>query len=56
MWERYMKKYSHITIEWHSVDAIPGTYRIRHYGDRKDKESLKVLPYEGVTRTFQITE
>jgi hypothetical protein len=42
-----------ITITWDTRGAVAGTYRIVHRGDRKSLTG-KILPYEGVTRTFTV--
>jgi neutral ceramidase len=52
-WRRRVVACSKITITWDTKGAEPGTYRIRHTGDRKSI-SGRISPYEGVTGTFSV--
>jgi neutral ceramidase len=54
-WERRGLACSLITIAWDTRRAEPGTYRIRHTGDRKSLTG-KIQPYEGMTETFSVEE
>ena len=51
-WQRNGISYSKITITWHTKNAEPGTYRIRHKGNWKSGWTGKISPYEGVTNAF----
>ncbi|HQG66293.1 MAG: neutral/alkaline ceramidase [Smithella sp.] len=53
-WKRSGTANSKITIEWDTTDAVPGTYRIRHYGHWKSGWTGAITPYEGVSRTFTV--
>ncbi len=52
-WARRGFASSLVTITWDTRDAEPGTYRIRHMGDRRTAFG-KVHPYEGVTDEFVV--
>jgi neutral ceramidase len=52
-WSRRGLACSIITITWDTKDAAPGTYRIRHTGDRKSLTG-KIYPYNGVTESFSV--
>lgn len=55
-WMRYGLDASHIQILWKIPKKIkPGTYRIIHKGYYKNGFSRKIFPYEGSSRTFQVT-
>lgn len=54
-WKRKGHAFSLITITWDTKDAAPGTYRIRHRGDRKSVWTGKISSYEGVTTSFTVT-
>ncbi|MBN2158119.1 MAG: neutral/alkaline ceramidase [Spirochaetes bacterium] len=53
-WERNSIAYSKITITWNTLNAQPGTYRIRHKGNWKSGWTGKISPYEGVTKSFKV--
>ncbi|PKL39966.1 MAG: hypothetical protein CVV44_07030 [Spirochaetae bacterium HGW-Spirochaetae-1] len=54
-WQRSGTAANLITIEWDiPVDAMPGTYRIRHTGYYKKALTGKILRYEGVTKEFSV--
>jgi neutral ceramidase len=53
-WKRSGYASSIITVTWDAKDATPGTYRIRHTGDRKSVWTGKISPYEGITNTFTV--
>ena len=53
-WQRNGISYSKITITWHTKNAEPGTYRIRHRGNWKSGWTGKISAYEGVTNTFKV--
>ena len=52
-WQRDSVANSKITITWDTTGAAPGTYRIRHKGDRKPLIGA-ISSYEGVTNTFTL--
>lgn len=46
---------SHATTEWAiPADALPGTYRIRHYGNWKSGWDAVIRPYTGTSREFTV--
>ncbi len=53
-WERNGISYSRITITWHTKNAGPGTYRIRHKGNWKSGWTGKISAYEGVSNAFRV--
>jgi len=53
-WKRRGHAYSIVTVTWDAKDATPGTYRIRHTGDRKSVWTGKISPYEGITSPFTV--
>ena len=45
---------SHVIIQWFiPPDAVPGTYRIQHFGAYKNSG---VHQYQGVSGTFKVTK
>ena len=42
---------------WWTVpqDAVPGTYRLRHFATRKQAITGKKIDFEGVSQAFQVT-
>jgi len=55
-WRRSGASYSHVIISWkipHGTKA--GKYRIHHFGDYKNGWNGKIYPYEGVTKSFFVT-
>lgn len=46
---------SRSTVEWHiPSDALPGIYRIRHFGDWKNGYTGEIISYQGVTQNFSV--
>ncbi|TXT11198.1 hypothetical protein VHUM_01949 [Vanrija humicola] len=44
-----------VEIAWDTGDgAEPGRYRLRYYGDRKVSGSGRIVPFEGVTESFNL--
>jgi neutral ceramidase len=54
-WRRESVAYSQVDVEWRiPLDAVPGTYRIRQFGDWKSGWTGGITPYAGATRIFQV--
>lgn len=54
-WRREGIAYSQVDVEWRiPASAVPGTYRIRQFGDWKSGWTGKVSPYTGTSRTFTV--
>jgi neutral ceramidase len=54
-WLRCSKAVWCPSITWNvPLDAIAGTYRIRHRGAWKNGIGGAIAPYEGTTRTFVV--
>ncbi len=53
-WQRSGISYSKITITWHTKNAAPGTYRIRHKGNWKSGWTGAISAYEGVSNSFKV--
>jgi neutral ceramidase len=53
-WQRDGIAYSKITVAFDTLNAAPGTYRLRHRGYWKSGWTGKLTAYEGVTRTFAV--
>jgi neutral ceramidase len=54
-WRRESLAYSQVDVEWRvPMDAQPGTYRIRQFGDWKSGWTGAISGYAGTTRTFQV--
>lgn len=53
-WQRNGISYSKITVTWHTKNAEPGTYRIRHKGNWKSGWTGTISAYEGVSNSFSV--
>lgn len=57
-WRRtssWLRGYLQALLEWQiELDASPGTYRFRYYGDARSL-SRRVRPFEGVSDSFMLT-
>ena len=54
-WRREGIAYSQVDVEWRiPADAVPGTYRIRQFGDWKSGWTGAITPYSGTSRTFKV--
>jgi neutral ceramidase len=48
--------YSEVDISWETYgNAVPGTYRVRYYGDSKSLLTGKVSAFDGASNIFQLT-
>ncbi|KAI0201552.1 Neutral/alkaline nonlysosomal ceramidase [Astrocystis sublimbata] len=48
--------YSEVTISWDTgMDATPGTYRIKYYGDSKALLTGSISAFTGTSNSFQVT-
>ncbi|XP_048843439.1 neutral ceramidase isoform X2 [Brienomyrus brachyistius] len=57
-WAKGKNQLSNATVEWHIPPAaLPGSYRIRHFGHFKTSVGLKpvVKPYEGTSDLFEVS-
>jgi neutral ceramidase len=46
---------SHVVISWETeMDAVPGEYRVRYYGDAKSMLG-KITAFEGLSNSFKLT-
>jgi neutral ceramidase len=54
-WKREGVSWSRSTVEWRiPATAMPGTYRIRHFGGWKSGWTGAISPYVGTTRNFTV--
>ena len=54
-WRREGIAYSQVDVQWRiPSDAVPGTYRIRQFGDWKSGWTGAISAYTGVTNSFQV--
>ncbi|XP_077595165.1 neutral ceramidase [Stigmatopora nigra] len=58
IWLKDSNRRSNATVEWHIPgDAVPGTYRIRHFGHYKSIKGLRpvITAYQGTSDVFRVT-
>lgn len=56
-WKRQGIAHSVITIDWNiPKDEVPGEYRIVHNGNYKSRWLKKIIPYIGISNSFEVKE